>query len=302
MHTRSLSWIACLLLFAWSFSRPPNARAGAVHVAINEDHLEEALNLIQASPELAKESDQQQNKPIHLAALKGSSVLVKLLLELKSPVNPRNKFGQTPLHRAMVGGSLEVVKLLIEAGGEVNGRDSQGITPIHLAAQRRHADIVNLLLEKGAEVDAPDAYKRRPLHMAIVGSEDAAVKAIIKGGADYKFTDPNGNNYLLLAAGSGNPDITATFLDLNLGINSTNKSGLTAGHAAAQNGHVKVLEVLDNRGADFTLKTKNGNTPLDLVKRIRPPYRLKQHDDAQQYLEKWAERHAANLARPAAQP
>lgn len=270
-----------------------NLLAGEVHLAISEDRFDDALRLLRANPALVKELDHQQNKPIHLAALRGSSDVVKLCLELKSPVNSRNKFGQTPLHRAMVNGSLEVTKILVEAGAEVNGRDSQGLTPLHLAAQRRHEPVVALLLRNSAELDAPDAFKRRPLHMAIIGSENTVVKSIIKAGADYKYTDQEGNNYLHLAAGGGNANITETFLDLGIGVNSTNRFGLTPGHAAAQNGHVLALEVLDKHGADFSLKTRNGSQPVDMVKRIRPPYRQRQHDEVQEYLEKWQERQNA---------
>jgi ankyrin repeat protein len=298
MHIHSRAWAVWLLLLALAFGFPKIGRAGDIHVAISEDRFEDAIKLIQANPELLKESDHQQNKPVHLAALKGSEALMKVILGFKPQVNPRNKFGQTPLHRAMVSGSEAITRMLVEAGAEVNGRDSQGIIPIHLAAQRKHTAIVTFLLEKGAEVDAFDAFKRRPLHMAIIGSEDLVVKSIIKSGADYKYQDTGGNNYLLLAAGSGNPDVTTTFLDLDLGVNSTNKSGLTPLHAASQNGHVKVVEVLEKRGADLSLKTKNGNTALDLVKHIRPPYRFRQHDEVQRYLEKWTERLSASPAQP----
>jgi len=301
MHIRFRAWSASLLLI-WTFCSITNVWAGDIHVAINEEHFDDAIKLIQANPELLKENDHQQNKPIHLAALKGNTSLMKVILDLKPNINPRNKFGQTPMHRAMVGGSLEVVKMLVAAGGEVNGRDSQGIIPLHLAAQRRQVEIVDYLLQKGAEVDAPDAFKRRPLHMAIVGSENLVVKSIIKAGADYKFVDPNGNTYLHMAAGGGNPEVATTFLDLNLPIDAINKNGLTAGHAAVQNGHIKVVEVLDKRGADFSMKTKSGNTAIDLVRHIRPPYRLKNHDEVQEYLEKWAERKKAASTAPVAQP
>ena len=283
--------VIAFILFAGSEA---SIRAGEIHVAITEDRVEDALSILREKPDLVKENDHQQNKPIHLASLRGATEVVRVCLDLKSQVNARNKFGQTPLHRAMVNGGLEVTKLLVEAGAEVNGRDSQGLTPLHLSAQRRHLAVVDYLLLKGAEYDAPDAFKRRPLHMAIIGSENAVVLSIVKAGADYKYTDSEGNNYLHLAAGGGNPAVTETFLDLGLAVNCTNRAGLTPGHAAAQNGHINALMVLDKHGADFSIKTRTGNMPVDLVKRIRPPYRQRQHDEVQAYLEKWAESRIAS--------
>jgi ankyrin repeat protein len=280
-----LLWLGVLLLA--NLGLPASSRAGEVHLALIEGQNEQALRLLTANPALAKEKDHQQNKPLHLAALKGADELVKHLISIGAEVNPRNKFGQTPLHRAMVGGSFTTVKLLIDAKAEVNGRDNQGLTPLHVAAQRKHADIVRLLLEKKAELDAPDAFRRRPLHMGIMGSHAAVVGEMVKAGADYKHIDSNGNNYLLLAAGGGNPELVTLFLDLKLEINSVNRQKYSAAHFAAQNGHVEVLEVLDKRGADLALKSSQGRTPLDLVKVISPPFRMQRHDEVQDFLTKW---------------
>ena len=269
------------------FTMMTSGVAGEIHVAINEERFEDAIKLLEADARLAREKDHQQNKPLHLAALKGDTNLVSLLLAKGAEVNPRNKFGQTPLHRVMIGGSLATAKLLVEAKAEINGRDNQGVTPVHLAAQRRHGEIAQLLLDHGAEVDAHDGFRRRPLHMSIVGSCDVAMQALIKSGADYQYVDSAGNNYLHLAAGGGSPALVTILLELKLGVNSTNKSKITPGHFAAQSGHWETLEVLDKWGADFTLRSSNNRTPLDMVRDIRPPFRMERHDLVEAYLQKW---------------
>ncbi|HEY1172905.1 MAG TPA: ankyrin repeat domain-containing protein [Verrucomicrobiae bacterium] len=294
------SFRAVLVAFALAASGV-QVSASEVHLAIAEDRVDDAIKLMEADPKLIKDKDSQLNKPLHLAALRGATNVVFFLISKGADVNARNKFGQTPLHRTMINGNLAIAKALVAAGAEVNGRDSQGVTPIHLAAQRRHDEIVRLLLDHKGEYDAHDAFRRRPLHMSIMGSSAEAMAALIKAGADYKFVDNFGNNYLHLAAGGGSPDIVRQLLELKLDVNSLNKDKFTPGHFAAQNGHKETLEALDKSGADFSLRTSSGATPIDLVRRVRPPFRMSKHDDVQQFLESWLSR-PTNATKTASSP
>jgi len=282
-------------LFIWGLASA-GCLAGEVHRAIIEERFDDALKLLQEDASLMKAKDLQNNKPLHLAALKGSTNLVSYLIAQGAEVNSRNKFGQTPLHRAMVEGHYAVAKLLIDANAEVNGRDNQGVIPVHVAAHRRHGKLVELLLEHGAEVDAQDAFRRRPINMSIMGSSDESLRALVKAGADYNYIDNHGNSFLHLAAGGGSPALVITFLELKLGVNAINSSKFTPAHFAAQGGHKEVLEVLDKWGGDFNMRSANKRTPLDLVKAIRDPFRMSRHDEVQIYLEKWHATHKAEEA------
>jgi len=290
----------CLLLACGALA--VDSTAGEIHLAIHDDRFDDAIKLLGEDPRLAREKDHQQNKPLHIAALKGATNVITALLAKGAEVNARNKFGQTPLHRAMITGDLNTVKLLIIAKAEISGRDNQGLTPIHLAAQRKHGEVVQFLLEHGAEFDAHDAFRRRPMHMSIMGSSDDSMQALIKAGADYKYADAEKNNYLHLAAGGGSPALVTMLLELNLGVNSTNSSRFTPAHFAAQNGHWEVLAVLDKWGGDFTLRTNSKRTPLDLVSRIHPPFRMQRHDEVQAYLERWHARQTNAAPKAVTQP
>jgi ankyrin repeat protein len=138
--------------------------------------------------------------------------------------------------------------------------------------------------------------------MSIMGSSDEAMKALIKGGANYQYIDSAGNNYLHLAAGGGSPELVTLLLELKLGVNSTNLGLFTPAHYAAQNGHLEVMEVLDKWGGDFTLLNASKKTPMDLVHRIRPPFRMDRHEEVETYLKKWLARPTNSTSKAVTQP
>lgn len=74
--------------------------------------------------------------PLHVAAERGNTEVVKLLLEAKADIDPKDDDGKTPLHWAVHSGRSEAVKVLIEAGADINARDNDGNTPLDIAIQR----------------------------------------------------------------------------------------------------------------------------------------------------------------------
>lgn len=60
-------------------------------------------------------------------------------------------FGSTPLHLAASRGHTACVKLLISAGAPVDSQTGEGSTPLHLAAVNGHSTVVFDLLKGGAD-------------------------------------------------------------------------------------------------------------------------------------------------------
>lgn len=65
--------------------------------------------------------DQTGYLPLHLAALRGNSSVVRLLLESGADEMARDSslHKETPLHHAVVGNDAESIALLVQAGGEL---------------------------------------------------------------------------------------------------------------------------------------------------------------------------------------
>lgn len=66
-------------------------------------------------------------------------------------------------------------------------------------------------------------------------------------------------------AALGNLDRVAEVLAANPDVNIRGVGGITALHAAAENGHVEVIRLLAARGADLSPRVESGETPLELA-------------------------------------
>ncbi|KAE9973286.1 hypothetical protein EG327_009135 [Venturia inaequalis] len=174
------------------------------------------------------------------AACRGHAANVVSLL-LTNNADPNANSGKvtgnisetTALHVASSLGHESIVETLLEAGADVNGQsgDFNSIRPLHLAASKGYAHIAQILLDYGAEVDAPVGTEspETPLSIAAAEGWEEVVVVLINAGASF--------------AQSG--------------------AGTKALHRAAYAGHLKVMRILIDSGADVNLRSLDeGSTPL----------------------------------------
>ena len=79
------------------------------------------------------EKDKYGDAPLHIAAVRTSVEVAKLLIEKGADVNIKTKWGRTPLAEAASVGSREIAELLIAEGADINAREKGGGTPLHQA-------------------------------------------------------------------------------------------------------------------------------------------------------------------------
>ena len=103
----------------------------------------------------------------------------------------------SPLHVAASKGFSKIVKCLLRNGANVNAVN-HNYTPLHNAAEKGHLKIVKLLLEFGAEIDADINRKGfTPLFMASVkGTSKKVVKYLLKCGANPNITNDFGDTLI----------------------------------------------------------------------------------------------------------
>ena len=92
--------------------------------------------------------------------------MVETLLSQNVRVDSLGSRGETALLLAASKGHSEVVKILVKHGADPNRASSDGNTPLHKAAMDGHAEVVIALLEAGADPAIKDRSGRNALEIA----------------------------------------------------------------------------------------------------------------------------------------
>ena len=188
---------------------------------------------------------------IHDAAREGNTDKVKSLLAANPElVNATDPGGITPIHYAALRGHTEIVKILIKAGAQVDIPEQRGLTPIIGAIYFGHKEIAELLIAGGADINRKLPDGRVPLFFAIMRGHKELTELLIAKGASLKATDKMGNSPLILAAMNGHMPIVELLLDKGVDINAANSRGTTPLSAAAREGYKNIVELLTAKGAD----------------------------------------------------
>jgi len=86
------------------------------------------------------------SSPLHLAASRGKTPFVQVLVDNGADVNIKNEeLNQTPLQLAAALGYTDIVKILIEKSCDIDAKDFKGKTALELAIEHGNTEIANLL-------------------------------------------------------------------------------------------------------------------------------------------------------------
>src|SRR5499427_8478844 len=148
-------------------------------------------------------------------------------------------FNADPLFLAAYGGNAEVLPDLLKAGASLNGEmtliGTSNSDAISGAVRHGYVDVAETLVKLGAPVDRTDA-RITPLVKAVLGDQVEMATFLIAKGADVNHVDGNGMTPLLYAAS----------IDF---------------------GTPAMIDMLLKAGARTDMKTKQGETALDLARR-----------------------------------
>lgn len=101
-----------------------------------------------------------------VAADRGNTEVVRILLAHGADVNARGPEGDTALKQAAFWGRTECARLLIAHGADVNDVDPAGTAALIMAVSNGHSETVRLLLEGGADVGVSDVMGRSLVYRA----------------------------------------------------------------------------------------------------------------------------------------
>lgn len=259
--------------------------------AVRNGHTQVVLRLLESGVDVNSSVSKEKTSgkglkpgttPILLAVENGHFDLAKALLKRGADPNEMRR-GYSPLHaitwvRKPLRGdgdpppigsgaatSLDFVRVLVDHGADVDARhgshkpgggalNKTNATPFLLASETGDVPLMKLLLELGADPTLVNEDHCTPLLAA-------AGVGILSNGDE--------------SAGTEEEAIEAVKLLLELGadINAIDDHGNSAIHGAVYENRFKLIEYLDQRGADISVwfrHNKRGWTPLDIAQGHRP--------------------------------
>lgn len=104
-----------------------------LYLHIMQGHEAEAMACIQQRKGFNTPCGTFQNTPLHIAAEKGFTDIVKQLVKEDVDINVQNKFGETPLHLSIMLGYHEIAELLLENRADSSIENNNGETPFDQA-------------------------------------------------------------------------------------------------------------------------------------------------------------------------
>lgn len=141
--------------------------------------------------------------PLTVAAWRGNSQTVELLLARGASVDARAPDGHTALTRAAWNGLAEIVKTLLSHGADVDTASPDGRTALIWAAMEGHTETVKVLAAEGAKLDAMDKDGNPALAWAAQHGKASTVRTLLGLQADAGLARKDGRNALMLATAGG---------------------------------------------------------------------------------------------------
>ena len=121
----------------------------------------------------------------------------------------------TALHLAAIEGKTIMVKILAAYGANVNALNSIGATALFEACSEGHHVVVSELLTLKADPEIANDHGITCVMIAAHTDNPAIIKLLITSGADVKKTDKDGRNVLFYSTCSGRLDSLVYLLDNN---------------------------------------------------------------------------------------
>ncbi|MBN2652556.1 MAG: ankyrin repeat domain-containing protein [Spirochaetales bacterium] len=209
------------------------------------------------------ERDNSGNTPLHYAVLNNKKQTADYLKRLGADVYASNKSNQTPVD--IVLENKEKADWFIDSA-YINLPDNNGRTPLHIALENKASmEIIRLLVEKkNANLNSKDMSGEIPLHYAMKTENYDAAKFLLSKNSNIFYLNKDGMSPLYMAMEKGTKVLDWFITAENL--NSTDNQGNTPLHLAAIRKDVRLYDYFSSRGADETLKNRDGYTAEQLLK------------------------------------
>lgn len=241
---------------------PQHAYDNHPYLLISELILEEKhiRNKLSALYHLAK-------LPLHLAATKGCTLILKKHLCAGENVMQQNVFFETALHIAARGKHLEIFMLLLEHGADINSKTINDETVLRIAISLQDSIILEkILAAPGIEINNRDHEDNTYLHLAAQVGNEAILNQLIKAGISIESNNQHGETPLISAIYANNSSSLRFLLEKGANFEHQDRKGATAIDIAFLQQNYSILKILIAKKSDInTQKEKNKILPAVVV-------------------------------------
>ncbi|PSN58496.1 hypothetical protein C0J52_00816 [Blattella germanica] len=166
----------------------------ALHIALKERH-PHCINFLLKNGACVNDKDLRfQMSPLHYAAYYDVPDSIPLLLRRGAIIKEKDNLGRTALHLSAITGHTMCLRMLLSYNANLTLKTNTGRTALHLASEYGHAQCLELLLQSGADADVEEGEeKNSPLHVAASFGHQHCVELLIAYGADVN--KKNAMNY-----------------------------------------------------------------------------------------------------------
>lgn len=252
-------------LMAWGMDAQAKNKAGQtpLEIALGWTYSASCVALLEGGARLT-----DRNLSLHLAAAKGETGKIKLLVRGGLPVDGRDKDGGgTALLWAVGAGQDESARTLLALDADPLAPGRYGFTPLHSALQGNNTRTMRLLLDA---VQDPNAKPRdRPLLLSVADTGRAdLVRSLLDRGADPRARPAEGETALHRAAAKGGAELIRMLVEAGLDPNTEDHKQQTALHVAASNGNAGGVLALIQAGAKLEVADAEGYSPFLLAAKM----------------------------------
>lgn len=188
-----------------------------IHSATIYAEIDMVRKLLTEDSTLAYKTDDYDKTPLHYAAEKGLSDIVKLLMENGADANQPGQKGMNALHVACNNNQIEIVKLLKELNVtlDISAVDEAGNSPLHYAASNGSLRCTEFLLNNGANINATNSKMATPIMMSVLFAQENMVEILMNNKeCDINHQDCKGETCLHWAVKCGYNNLVKKLLSL----------------------------------------------------------------------------------------
>ncbi len=232
-----------------------------------------AVKMLLANLPEEKADDSRYDLLAQMACMAGDQEWVELLLQRGLNVNGVGNYYGTALQAASRVGNIDIVQRLLNSGADVNILGGVHGTALRAAALGGHENVVRNLIAHGADVNLRYEYGGVTiLHLALESRNPAVFKTLLVAGAAVNTVDADPQHILITACKHGDTTLVELLIASSVDVNVLETKSIhshsipdkeaTPLNAACAEGHLSVVRLLLDHGADIEKTNESSATPL----------------------------------------